>query len=71
MNIILPNQQPSREIMKAAAEFLGAVISQYPQMAGGIKDGFKVQVVNPLGLVLFSLDGDIQHARPFQGGFQK
>lgn len=68
--LILPGQQPSREIMKATADLLSAVINQNPGMALGIKSGFKVQIANNLDMVLFSLEGDIQHARPLQGGIK-
>lgn len=62
-NIILPGQEPSREVMKAAGDFMAALMNQWPAMAKDIKDGFNISIIAK-GQVLFSLGGDIQIGRP-------
>jgi len=43
---------PNREIYKAAAEFIQAVLNQYPRAAPSLKPGFKIKLETPAGTIL-------------------
>lgn len=59
-DLILPNQPPSREVMKAAGDFLNAVVSQFPHVGQIAAPGFAIQIIVPGREPIFSLFGNLQ-----------